>query len=123
MTELASADDTAIENRHLDQRVPWEWRAVALGDEALIARSIPEGVAEAFRVVGQTRNVRRLARADAVLFGGAVVEAIYDADRGVVVFQHDYAGRIETYGVDKWLAAPAVQLDRLETVDLAEVLA
>lgn len=116
-------DQSPEANPYLDQRVPWEWRAVAFGDETLITRSVPEGVAECFRVVGQTRNVRALAHADAVLLDGTVVEPFYESEYRRVLFQHDYSGRVATHEPSEWLASPAVQLERLETIDLTEVLA
>jgi len=107
---------------HITQTGPREWRAVGIDSRTLIVRSVPEGVVEAFIVSTVTRNLRHLARADAVLYEGDVVEPHYDDETHTVEFYHDYAGRLGRHVVSAWLDEPAVRLKRLPGADLGEVL-
>lgn len=103
--------------RHVDQTIPTEWHAVEHGENTYIVRDVPEGTAELFVVSAETRNVRALAQADAVLFEGRVVTPYYDDWHRQVKFQHDYAGDIGRCSVEEWLDDPAIRLKRLPTSD------
>lgn len=114
--------DSAASSRHIDQSIPIEWRAVQLGDRTLIVRLIPEASVEAFLVSAPTQNVRSLARADAALYEGKVVEPFFDEPSKLVEFQHDYAGSVGRHTLHEWLDEPAIRLKRLPSADLEEVL-
>ena len=103
--------------KHIDQSLPYEWRPVDLGDRTAIVRSVPEGTAELFIVSTRTRNLRNLAKADAVLYEGTVVEPAYDAEAKTVEFYHDYAGRVASHLVKEWLDEPAIRLTRVPTAE------
>lgn len=106
---------------HLEQDPPWEWRAFELGDETIVAHGADESTPDGYRVDGTTRNVRRIARADAVLYDGTLVEPVYEEDYGSVVLQHFYVGRMESLYVEDWLDEPVPVLEALDDLGAVPV--
>jgi len=111
--------------RHTTQGVPYEWHAVAHGDETYVVRDVPEGTAALYHVVGRTCSVRRLAAAEAAIYEGNVVSTYYDDELHRTEFAHDYAGRLGAEQVEEFLDEPAILLERVRTgtADLMEATA
>lgn len=66
-----------------------------------------------FRVTGQTRNPRVLARADDAVVDGSYVDLEYQEQFHRVRTSHPMGGRLHTLPVDERLDEPALLLDRL----------
>lgn len=111
---------TQQDNYHLDEPLPYEWRGVQWGDGTFVIHDVPEETVDAYVVSTVTRNVRSLAKADAVLYEGNIVKPFYE-DR-LVEFQHDMAGIVGRHLVTEFLDESAVRLKELPWVDLREVL-
>lgn len=108
---------------HVDQSPPFEWSAWDGGDRTYIAWDKPERAgAEMFVVSAKTRNVRDLARADAVLYEGNLVFTRFDEDLRCVEFNHDYAGHMGRHHTEEWLDEPAVRLAKLPHVTGEELI-
>jgi hypothetical protein len=105
----------SVDSSHLEQSVPYEWTWTAVGGQDLIVHDVPEGLIEAYVVSAVSRNVRIFAGADAVLWDGSVVDAVYEPEYNTVRFQHAYAGRKGRRCVSEWLDEPAARLSKLPT--------
>lgn len=99
--------------QHIDQSIPIEWHAMEYGGQTFVVRDVPEGTAEMYVVEGSSRNLRTLARANAVIYEGSVVMTHYDHDSRKVLFVHDWAGTMGRHLVDEWLEEPAVVLEKV----------
>ena len=121
---MAPSEEFAKGTPHVDQSIPMDWAAFERGADTFVAYDVPErpGV-DLFVVSTLTPDVRSLAKADAVLYEGNLVRPHWDEDLRIVKFFHDYAGRMGKHPVDEILDDPAVRLEHLPKVDLAEVTA
>ena len=109
--------------RHVEQSLPYEWAAFQWGDGTFIAYDSPDGPGvDLYVVSGFSRNVRDLARADAVLYEGNLLHPHFDEDLRTVEFCHEFGGRMGEHRVDEWLDEPAVRLGDLPRADLSEVM-
>lgn len=103
---------------HLEQSIPYEWRAYEIADETLIVHDVPEDMVACYRIAKKSRNPRVLAGADAVLYEGKVAQSFYDEELKSVLFTHSWAGRIDRVYVEDWLDSPAVVLEECDSADL-----
>lgn len=91
---------------------PYEWGVAQVGDEHLIVRDPPEGMAELYRVKKKSIYPRAAIRVDAVVWRGKVVEPVWNPDYKTVDFCHDFAGRMDSHPIDEPFDEPVFLLDR-----------
>lgn len=108
-----------FQTAHAKQPLPHEWRAVQWGEQTIIVHEKPEAqLPDVYTVSASTRCVRNLAKADAVLLNGQVLNPVYREEYKLVEFHHPYAGETENFLVKEWLDHPALRLKELPGVDL-----
>jgi hypothetical protein len=105
----------SVDSSHLEQSVPYEWTWTTVGGQDLIVHDNPNGLIKAYVVSAVSRNVRIFAGADATLWDGSVVDAVYEPEYNTVLFQHAYAGKLGRRCVSEWLDEPAARLSTLPT--------
>lgn len=109
-------DTVTVPSPHVKQELPIEWYAVRAGGEIVVVNSSGES-STAYIYRGLERNPRVIARADAVLWNGAVHHPRYDDVAGIEL-QHTWAGSRTTLPVDELLDAAVPLLERTDMVSL-----
>lgn len=115
--ELASDHTT-----HTEQSIPYEWRAVELGEETLVIHDVPESLPECYRIAGRTLEASMLEVVDAVLYEGTLVEPVFDDQTRKIRLSHAYAGRRASFDPEMEFDSPVVLLERCDHVELDQQL-
>lgn len=87
------------------------YRVYDVGDERLAVRDTGDERAELFRRTGESRNVRTIAAADAVLYDDDVLDVV--VYEGRVIFQEPWAGERVRYAPKEWVDDPIVTFERV----------
>lgn len=103
--------------KHVEQGIPFEWRAFRVGDKRIIAHDVPEETVDCYRAARWTYNPRVMVRADALLYDGMVVEPFWGEQYRSVLLQHCFAGKIDRLKVDEMVSEPVVVLERCELIN------
>lgn len=108
---------------HVQQSMPRDWDTFKWGETTFVVYEVPEGPGvELYIPVAVTRNIRNLARADAVLYEGNLVRPHFDDTICNVEFCHDYAGTVGRHAASEWLDEPVVRLSKLPHADPQELI-
>jgi len=95
--------------------MPRNNRLYVTGSDVLAVRENGDTPPELFRRTGQTRNVRALATADAVIRDGMLLDVVIDED-GLIAFQDPWSGVKERHAPSKWVKPAIATFDQLSPV-------